>query len=487
VLHEAEVMMQLDHPNIVRAFHASLWNPTEQAKGSQGKRTNSSCSDPRPVTAAAAAGAAADSSDTGSVHGGQEQSGRAGRQHAPRRKRMTIQPPVGPAGESMHGPSPSVHGRSPSAHGASAGSEQHLSTPGTSHEQAQQPQQPNTSSMFAHTDSGQQAAGSGPAALPRATTSGSAASRGGHGVIGWLQVDSQQQQQQQGKAGAARVSSLSADCAPSTLADAGCRTAQQQDAGAAAGMPVPSARRSSTDTAHGSTSQPDVSSDGAFALDPQQQGAAQQQQQLGRPRTGSQQQQSGSGLRHLLPGIRKGEPGASVDGSCSSTPVHYAAAAAAPASAASNPRSGLHQETRNSGASGGSVGAVCVSSGGAAAIMHTSDLQNATGGSSKLSGAMSWGGTGGSTQAQDGEQDKKTQSEQQVNQKGSLDPGFGDHYALPQYRYALGCLLPTACSILCPYLRVCTAVSSAPSNTLMFDCMLTSRSPSCFACLSTCL
>jgi hypothetical protein len=32
VLHEAEVMMQLDHPNVVRAFHASLWNPTEQVR-----------------------------------------------------------------------------------------------------------------------------------------------------------------------------------------------------------------------------------------------------------------------------------------------------------------------------------------------------------------------------------------------------------------------------------------------------------------------
>jgi hypothetical protein len=55
-----------------------------------------------------------------------------------------------------------------------------------------------------------------------------------------------------------------------------------------------------------------------------------------------------------------------------------------------------------------------VSSGGAAAIMQTSDLQNGTGGSSKLSGGMSWGGTGGSAQAQDGQQDKRTQSEQQV-------------------------------------------------------------------------
>lgn len=30
VLREAEVMMVLDHPNIVRAFHASVWNPAEQ-------------------------------------------------------------------------------------------------------------------------------------------------------------------------------------------------------------------------------------------------------------------------------------------------------------------------------------------------------------------------------------------------------------------------------------------------------------------------
>lgn len=32
VLREAEVMMQLDHPNIVRAFHASVWNPAEQVR-----------------------------------------------------------------------------------------------------------------------------------------------------------------------------------------------------------------------------------------------------------------------------------------------------------------------------------------------------------------------------------------------------------------------------------------------------------------------
>lgn len=32
VLKEAEVMMQLDHPNIVRAFHASVWNPAEQVR-----------------------------------------------------------------------------------------------------------------------------------------------------------------------------------------------------------------------------------------------------------------------------------------------------------------------------------------------------------------------------------------------------------------------------------------------------------------------
>lgn len=32
MLKEAEVMMQLNHPNIVRAFHASVWNPAEQAR-----------------------------------------------------------------------------------------------------------------------------------------------------------------------------------------------------------------------------------------------------------------------------------------------------------------------------------------------------------------------------------------------------------------------------------------------------------------------
>jgi len=30
VLREAEVMLQLDHANIVRAFHASVWSPSEQ-------------------------------------------------------------------------------------------------------------------------------------------------------------------------------------------------------------------------------------------------------------------------------------------------------------------------------------------------------------------------------------------------------------------------------------------------------------------------
>lgn len=43
VLHEAEVMMQLDHPNIVRAFHASLWNPTEQVR-IQRKHASPRCS-----------------------------------------------------------------------------------------------------------------------------------------------------------------------------------------------------------------------------------------------------------------------------------------------------------------------------------------------------------------------------------------------------------------------------------------------------------
>jgi serine/threonine protein kinase len=32
VLREAEVMMQLDHTNVVRAFHASVWNPMEQVR-----------------------------------------------------------------------------------------------------------------------------------------------------------------------------------------------------------------------------------------------------------------------------------------------------------------------------------------------------------------------------------------------------------------------------------------------------------------------
>lgn len=32
VLREAEVMMALEHPNIVRAFHASVWNPAEQVR-----------------------------------------------------------------------------------------------------------------------------------------------------------------------------------------------------------------------------------------------------------------------------------------------------------------------------------------------------------------------------------------------------------------------------------------------------------------------
>lgn len=35
VLREAEVMMQLNHPNIVRAFHASVWNPAEQMRALQ--------------------------------------------------------------------------------------------------------------------------------------------------------------------------------------------------------------------------------------------------------------------------------------------------------------------------------------------------------------------------------------------------------------------------------------------------------------------
>jgi hypothetical protein len=34
VLREAEVMMKLDHTNVVRAFHASVWNPTEQVRTS---------------------------------------------------------------------------------------------------------------------------------------------------------------------------------------------------------------------------------------------------------------------------------------------------------------------------------------------------------------------------------------------------------------------------------------------------------------------
>lgn len=32
MLREAEVMMKLDHTNVVRAFHASVWNPTEQVR-----------------------------------------------------------------------------------------------------------------------------------------------------------------------------------------------------------------------------------------------------------------------------------------------------------------------------------------------------------------------------------------------------------------------------------------------------------------------
>jgi serine/threonine protein kinase len=35
VLKEAEVMMQLHHPNIVRAYQCSVWNPAEQQRALQ--------------------------------------------------------------------------------------------------------------------------------------------------------------------------------------------------------------------------------------------------------------------------------------------------------------------------------------------------------------------------------------------------------------------------------------------------------------------
>uniref|UniRef100_A0A383WP55 Protein kinase domain-containing protein n=1 Tax=Tetradesmus obliquus TaxID=3088 RepID=A0A383WP55_TETOB len=42
VLREAEVMMQLNHPNIVRAFQASVWNPAEQARALQAREVRGS-------------------------------------------------------------------------------------------------------------------------------------------------------------------------------------------------------------------------------------------------------------------------------------------------------------------------------------------------------------------------------------------------------------------------------------------------------------
>ncbi|KAF6251427.1 kinase-like domain-containing protein [Scenedesmus sp. NREL 46B-D3] len=42
VLKEAEVMMQLNHHNIVRAFHASVWNPAEQARALQAREARGS-------------------------------------------------------------------------------------------------------------------------------------------------------------------------------------------------------------------------------------------------------------------------------------------------------------------------------------------------------------------------------------------------------------------------------------------------------------
>ncbi|WIA13591.1 hypothetical protein OEZ85_007157 [Tetradesmus obliquus] len=42
VLREAEVMMQLNHPNIVRAFQASVWNPAEQARALQAREARGS-------------------------------------------------------------------------------------------------------------------------------------------------------------------------------------------------------------------------------------------------------------------------------------------------------------------------------------------------------------------------------------------------------------------------------------------------------------
>lgn len=38
VLHEAEVMMKLDHGNIVHAYHASVWNPSEQMRALKVRR-----------------------------------------------------------------------------------------------------------------------------------------------------------------------------------------------------------------------------------------------------------------------------------------------------------------------------------------------------------------------------------------------------------------------------------------------------------------
>ncbi|WIA33471.1 hypothetical protein OEZ86_006600 [Tetradesmus obliquus] len=80
VLKEAEVMMQLHHPNIVRAYQCSVWNPTEQQRALQaGKKAAAGAATPAQKASGRRAKADSSSQQTGSTSSMMQRSSSTGR------------------------------------------------------------------------------------------------------------------------------------------------------------------------------------------------------------------------------------------------------------------------------------------------------------------------------------------------------------------------------------------------------------------------
>jgi hypothetical protein len=244
----------------------------------------------------------------------------------------------------------------------------------------------------------------------KAAADAATADRGVAGVTGWLQFASSQQQQQQ-RGSIARMSSSSADCASTMLADVSGRATQQgTDGNASTG-----AHSSGPHAVMQFQQLARCSSDGALDVAGQQMTSV-AGKALQPSVAGQQQQPTGSLRRHLFRGWRRPSSSTAVGETETSSALDSpaSAAAAAAAGAGFGPRGSLQH---SSGASAAAAASAVVSSGGAVAIMHASEVQGSPCGSKRSGGAsqQTWAGSGStSALTREGREQTKAQGEQQV-------------------------------------------------------------------------